>query len=171
MTPKNSSEAIYRPCVGVALINRDGLVFIGRRRNKAPVDPAAQKFEWQMPQGGIDAGETPAAAVLRELREETGVTSVSPLAEIADWLRYDLPTDISRKSWRGRFRGQTQKWFALRFEGDDAEVEIHHPPDGLKPEFDDWRWEKMANLPDLVIPFKRPVYEAVVAEFARFSQR
>ena len=163
------SKPIYRPCVGIMLLNRDGLVFIGRRKNKALVEHVAEGHEWQMPQGGIDDGEEPYPAALRELREETGVTSVSLLAESPDWYAYDIPADIVGQAWKGRYTGQRQKWFALRFEGDESEIEIHHPPGGHHAEFDQWRWEPMRNLPDLIIPFKRPVYEAVVKDFGRFA--
>ena len=158
---------LYRPCVGIALINRAGLVFVGRRRNKKQPEHVAPGHEWQMPQGGIDEGEDPYRAALRELWEETNVSSVSLIAEAPDWYSYDLPGDISKKSWRGRYQGQTQKWFALRFEGDDGEIDIDRPGAGKhRPEFDAWRWERMTALPDLIIPFKRPVYEKVVGVFA-----
>jgi 8-oxo-dGTP pyrophosphatase MutT (NUDIX family) len=122
--------------------------------------------------GGIDPGEDPWAACLRELHEETNVRSVSLLAEASDWYAYDLPNDVADKAWRGRYQGQRQKWFALRFEGQDDEIDIHTPGQGAhKPEFDAWRWEPMAHLPDLIIPFKRPVYEKVVADFAPFADR
>jgi putative (di)nucleoside polyphosphate hydrolase len=161
------NDQIYRPSVGAMLINRAGLVFIGRRKNKRLVEHVAEGHEWQMPQGGIDRGETPYDACLRELREETNVTSVSLIAEAPEWYVYDLPDDIARKSWRGRYRGQRQRWFALRFEGDDGEIDIATPGNGdYKPEFDAWRWEHIQRLPDLIIPFKRPVYEKVVADFA-----
>ena len=162
----------YRPCVGIALINRAGLVFIGRRRNKKQPEHVAPGHEWQMPQGGIDEGEAPYRAALRELWEETNVSSVSLIAEAPDWYSYDLPGDVSKKAWRGRYQGQTQKWFAFRFEGADDEIDIDRPGGGRhKPEFDAWRWEPMANLPDLIIPFKRPVYERVVAAFAGHAAR
>ena len=164
-------QPVYRPCVGVMLINHAGLVFIGRRRNKRLVEHVAPGHEWQMPQGGIDPGEDPYTACLRELREETNVTSISYIAEARDWYSYDLPVDVAQKSWRGRFQGQRQKWFALRFEGEDAEIDISAPGGGThKPEFDAWRWERMAVLPDLIIPFKRPVYEKVVVDFAAYGQ-
>ncbi len=156
----------YRPCVGVMLVNAQGLVFVGRRRNKRQPEHVAPGHEWQMPQGGIDAGETPYAAALRELHEETNVRSTEMIGEAPDWYSYDLPTSIIKKSWRGGYRGQTQKWFALRFTGDDSEIDIHDPGPGYKPEFDGWRWERIERLPDLIIPFKRPVYEQVVRIFA-----
>jgi putative (di)nucleoside polyphosphate hydrolase len=158
----------YRPCVGVMLLNAAGLVFIGRRRPKSPRDRVNARFEWQMPQGGIDPGETPEAAALRELYEETNVKSVAKLAEIGSWLNYDLPPDAGNR-WQGKYVGQTQKWFALRFTGAESEIDIARPAGGAhEPEFDAWRWERAERLPDLIVPFKRPVYERVVAEFTAF---
>src|SRR6476661_2341757 len=162
-------EKKYRPCVGVMLINAEGLVFVGRRRNKKLREHVAPGHEWQMPQGGVDEGEDAYAAAMRELAEETNVTSVTLLAEASDWFAYDLPDDIAREAWKGRYCGQTQKWFALRFTGDEREIDIEHPAGGHKPEFDAWRWAPMADLPGLIIPFKRPVYERVVAEFSRLA--
>lgn len=159
-------QAPYRPCVGVMLINVRGLVFVGRRRNKRQPEHVAPGHEWQMPQGGIDPGEQPYAAALRELREETNVRSVELIAEAPDWYSYDLPQDVAKKAWRGGYRGQTQKWFALRFTGHESEIDIHDPGPGHKPEFDAWRWEDVSRLPELIIPFKRQVYENVVAAFA-----
>jgi len=150
----------------VMLVNAQGLVFIGRRRNKRQPEHVAPGHEWQMPQGGIDPGEQPYAAALRELREETNVRSVELIAEAPDWYSYDLPQDVAKKAWRGGYRGQTQKWFALRFTGDESEIDIHDPGPGHKPEFDAWRWEDVARLPELIIPFKRQVYEQVVAALA-----
>lgn len=161
-------EAAYRPCVGIALFDRRGHVLVGRRRGV----PEPYDHAWQMPQGGIDAGETPYAAALRELYEETNVAarSVTRLAETADWLSYDLPPEIVKKSWRGRYRGQTQKWVALGFTGDESEIDIARPGGGrCRPEFDAWRWEPLHETPALVVPFKRHVYDLVVAEFAPFS--
>jgi len=157
----------YRPCVGLTVFNKDGLAFIGRRiEGPEHIDNI---HVWQMPQGGIDPGEDPWPAALRELREETNISSVDRLAEIADWLTYDIPPEIAGQAWKGRYRGQTQKWFALRFTGDDREIDIAYPAGGHEPEFVEWRWEKLPNLPDLVVPFKRNVYERVVAEFSKFA--
>ncbi len=158
----------YRPCVGAMLINSAGLVFIGRRKNKRLAEHVDETHEWQMPQGGIDRDEAPIDACLRELQEETNVRSVTVLAEARDWYAYDLPQHVARKSYRGRYKGQRQKWFALRFDGDEAEIDID-APGGHKPEFDAWRWERMERLPELIIPFKRAVYERVVADFAAFA--
>ena len=140
-------------------------MFVGRRRNRRMSDASMAGHEWQMPQGGIDLGEMPRAAALRELREETSISRVSFLAEAPHWLTYDLP-DLTRRTWKGRYKGQTQKWFAFRFEGDEREIDILNPAGGHRPEFDDWRWEALENLPDLIIPFKRDVYEEVVKVFA-----
>jgi putative (di)nucleoside polyphosphate hydrolase len=165
-----SREALpYRPCVGVMLINRNGRVFIGDRRKDSTPEHVSNGYSWQMPQGGIDDGEKLLDAALRELREETGVTSVSLLAEAPEWYSYDLPEPIIKGAWRGRYRGQIQKWFALRFEGQDDEINILHPADGHKAEFEAWRWESIDQIPDLIIPFKRPVYDKVVAAFRHLA--
>lgn len=163
------SQPVYRPCVGVMLINPAGLVFVGRRRNRRLVEHVAPGHEWQMPQGGIDGGEDPLAAARRELREETNVSSIRLLAEAPAWYTYDLPPDIYQKAWKGRYQGQRQKWFAFRFEGDEREIDIQKPAGGHKPEFDAWRWETMANLPALIIPFKRGVYEQVLGVFGHLG--
>ena len=153
----------YRACIGALVLNRDGLVFVGRRINGPEHVDALHS--WQMPQGGIDAGEEPWPAALRELYEETNIRSVEKAGEIAEWLSYDIPPEIVGEAWDGRYRGQTQKWFAMRFTGEDSEIDIA-APGGHKPEFAEWRWERMERLPELIIPFKRRVYERVVREFA-----
>jgi putative (di)nucleoside polyphosphate hydrolase len=159
----------YRPCVGVVLFNRDGLAFIGRRA-QATAEHGAGDTAWQMPQGGIDPGEDPLSAAKRELYEETNVRSASLLAEAPEWFAYDLPRDVAGQAWKGKYRGQTQKWFAFRFEGVESEIDVAHPADGHhKAEFDIWRWEKLAALPGLIIPFKRGVYERVAETFAAFA--
>jgi putative (di)nucleoside polyphosphate hydrolase len=148
------------------VLNRNGLVFIGRRTD-GPEHVDATHV-WQMPQGGIDEDEDSYAAALRELYEETSIRSVQKLGEIAGWLTYDLPGDVAKKAWGGKYRGQKQKWYALRFTGKESEINIDDPGGGHKPEFVEWRWVQMRELPDLVIPFKRGTYERVVKEFERF---
>ena len=160
------SKLPYRPCVGIALFNVKGRVWVGNRSDK-DAEGEGEGHWWQMPQGGLDEGEDPYRAALRELYEETSVRRVGLLKEAPGWLKYDLPLDLVGKSWDGRYRGQKQKWFALRFEGKATEIDVLHPGGGKhKPEFSTWRWEKLARLPELVVPFKRKVYEAVVAAFA-----
>lgn len=151
----------YRPNVGLAVFSRAGHVFVGRRVNgRGP-------FQWQMPQGGVDSGESPEAAALRELEEEIGVSPklVDILEETDDWLYYDFPTDL-RKRLPGPYLGQRQKWFALRFRGSDSDVRL----DQHTPEFDAWRWAELAETPGLIVPFKRPVYEAVAQRFGRWTE-
>jgi putative (di)nucleoside polyphosphate hydrolase len=157
----------YRPCVGIAVFNRAGLVFIGRRIDGP--EHVDLTHAWQMPQGGIDTGEEPWPAALRELREETNIRSVERLGEVAEWLTYDIPRDLVGQAWKGRYRGQTQKWFAARFVGAESEIDVAHPDGGHEAEFSTWRWEPLQNLPELIVPFKRPIYERVVQEFARFA--
>lgn len=164
MTPTEFERLPYRPCVGICLINRHGLVWVGRRADEGLVEHVAPGHEWQMPQGGIDPGEDPLEAARRELWEETNVRSASLLAEAPDWYTYDIPRDVVGARWRHKWRGQTQKWFAFRFDGDDGEIDIANPPAGER-EFAEWRWEKIERLPELIIPFKRRVYEQVVVAF------
>lgn len=158
----------YRPCAGIMLLNREGLVFIGRRIALAAdhVPPHA----WQMPQGGIDEGEDPYDAALRELREETNVVSATLLVTAPDWYCYDVPGGMIRKGGKA-YKGQRQKWFAMRFDGADSEIDIEHPAGGVHAEFDAWRWERLDRLPDLVVPFKRPIYEKVVEVFRPLIER
>ncbi|MCQ0093911.1 RNA pyrophosphohydrolase [Roseovarius sp. M141] len=157
MTPEQIALLPYRPCVGVMLVNRDGHVFVGQRIDTK--EPA-----WQMPQGGIDPGEDARAAAVRELAEETGVTPdlVRIEAETAGWVRYDLPHDLVARMWKGRYRGQEQKWFLARFRGDDSQINILT----AHPEFSHWCWLSPADLPRHIVPFKRAVYTAVLEEFA-----
>jgi putative (di)nucleoside polyphosphate hydrolase len=158
---KDKDILAYRPCVGIMLINNAGLVWIGRRFDKQNEEGIGHW--WQMPQGGIDAGEDPRLAARRELAEETAVTSAELIAESNAWYDYDLPEHLIGKSWKGKYRGQTQKWFALRFLGEDSEVNLKPP--GHSQEFDRWRWAPMDEVVELIVPFKRGVYEKVIAEF------
>ncbi|WP_207779297.1 RNA pyrophosphohydrolase [Zavarzinia aquatilis] len=145
----------YRPCVGIMLINPAGLVFVGQR-----IDNLVEA--WQMPQGGIDDGEEPQTAAMRELGEEIGTEKAEIIAESAGWLNYDLPLELIPKVWKGRYRGQRQKWYAMRFLGTDADINIATS----HPEFAAWRWVEHHQLPDLIVPFKRDLYQEIVAEFA-----
>jgi len=156
----------YRRAVGMLLFNRDGLVWVGRRVPKWEGD--GSQFLWQMPQGGIDRGESLRDAALRELDEEIGTRQVEILAESKQWLSYDLPAEAIGVAFKGKYRGQTLKWFAMRFLGRDADIDIAERK-GHKIEFDDWRWVALDQVPELVVPFKRAVYEAVVEEFASLA--
>jgi putative (di)nucleoside polyphosphate hydrolase len=152
------SHLPYRRGVGMMLFNARGEVFVAKR-----IDTISDA--WQMPQGGIDDGELPAAAAARELKEEIGTDNATMLAESADWYRYDLPADLVPKIWKGRYRGQEQKWFALRLNGDDSAINIATE----HPEFCEWKWVAIDTLPDLIVPFKRDLYAALVAEFKQFA--
>ena len=162
----SGGERLYRPCVGLALFNAAGRVFVGRRRLGA----GNLRHAWQMPQGGIDPGESPFDAALRELYEETNVRSVSLLAETPDWLSYDIPTPLAGLAWKGRYVGQRQKWFDFRFTGEESEIDVERPGGGIhKPEFGSWRWERLERVPALIVPFKRAVYKEVAGQFSRFA--
>ncbi len=167
--PVKADDLPYRPCVGIMVLNRQGLVWAGRRIpiGNSEYDGSAQL--WQMPQGGIDKGEDPLKAAYRELHEETGMTTVSLLAEAPDWINYDLPAHLMGIGLKGKYRGQTQRWFAFRFEGAESEIAINPPPGGHEPEFDEWAWKPMHELPGLIVAFKRGVYEEVVAAFAHLA--
>jgi putative (di)nucleoside polyphosphate hydrolase len=155
--PVDPAALPYRPCAGIMLLNRDGQVFVGQR-----LDNMVEA--WQMPQGGIDPGEDARTAAIRELGEETGIAPdrVTLLAEAPDELFYDLPPEMVGKIWKGKYRGQRQRWFLFRFDGEDGDVRI----DTAHPEFRAWRWADPADLPDLIVPFKRALYRDVLAAFA-----
>jgi putative (di)nucleoside polyphosphate hydrolase len=155
------AEALgYRPGVGIMLLSRRGEVFVAHRIDM-PGMPA-----WQMPQGGIDPGETPSVAALRELREEIGTDKAEILAESRAWLRYDVPPDIADAIWAGRYRGQQQKWFAMRFTGYDGDIDLAT----VQPEFDAWQWAPPEQLPELIVPFKRQLYIDVLTEFREYCR-
>lgn len=159
----------YRPCVGVMILNRAGLVWAGRRISGGNSEYDGSPQLWQMPQGGIDKGEDPLDAAYRELYEETGMKTVTLLAEAKNWINYDLPPQLIGIGLRGKFRGQTQRWFAFRFDGDESEIAINPPPGGHEAEFDAWEWKPMQDLPGLIVAFKRAVYDQVVAEFQHLA--
>lgn len=154
----------YRPNVGAVLFDMLGRVFVARRADlpNAEGSPGG----WQLPQGGIDEGEEPRGAVLRELAEEIGTARAEIIGEHPDWLTYDLPAHLVGKALGGRYRGQRQKWFALRFVGTDADIRLDRDP---HPEFDAWRWAELPELPALAVDFKRPIYEILARSFARFA--
>ncbi|WP_300377585.1 RNA pyrophosphohydrolase [Henriciella sp.] len=161
-TTTTRDPSLYRPNVGLALFSGAGHVFLGRRIN------GRGAFQWQMPQGGIDDGEEPATAALRELEEEVGVSSklVEIMEETEDWLHYDFPAEVKRRM-PGAFIGQRQKWFALRFKGSDSDIRL----DKHTPEFDAWRWARLSEAPGLIVPFKRPIYSEVAQRFAKWSDK
>ena len=159
----------YRDCVGVAVFNREGRVFIGRRKAEGdPESSAALGAPWQMPQGGIDKGESAIDAAWRELYEETSIRTADLITEAPDWVYYDLPDEALGIALKGKYRGQRQRWFAFRFTGEESEIDVETPGGGAHPaEFDKWRWEELERLPDLIVPFKRDAYLEVVKAFAK----
>lgn len=159
----------YRPNVGIMVLNAEGKVWIGHRAETIGTEYESQAQLWQMPQGGIDEGEDAERAARRELYEETGMSSLEPLDRTEDWIKYDFPAGLTKKISE-KYRGQKQKWFVYRFIGNQDEIRIAPPPDGHKAEFDDWRWEEMDRLTDLIVPFKRTVYEQVVARFKHWAK-
>jgi putative (di)nucleoside polyphosphate hydrolase len=159
MTPAELDRLPYRRGVGIMLLNALGEVFVAQRIDM-PSDA------WQMPQGGIDEGETPEAAAWREMEEEIGTRSAKLLAESRSWHRYDLPAELVPKLWQGRYRGQEQKWFAFRFTGRDSDIAI----DSAHAEFSAWKWTPMAVLPQLIVPFKRRLYSELIAEFGPLTE-
>ena len=161
-----ASELPYRPNVGAVLFNADGLVFVARRADFPNAEGPAGG--WQLPQGGIDADEDPRGAVLRELAEEIGTDRAEIIGEHSEWLTYDLPPDLLGVALGGKYRGQRQRWYALRFTGTDADIRLDADP---HPEFDAWRWAKLADLPSLAVPFKYAIYVVLAASFARFAAR
>ncbi|MDB5413401.1 MAG: pyrophosphohydrolase [Rubritepida sp.] len=154
----------YRPNVGAVLFNADGLILVARRADMPNAEGAAGG--WQLPQGGVDSGEDLRAAVLRELEEEVGTAKAEIIAEHPEWLTYDLPPELLGKAFKGKYRGQTQKWFALRFLGTDADIRLDLDP---HPEFDAWRWATLAELPAMAVPFKRAIYERLAVDFAAYA--
>ena len=160
----------YRPNVGIALFNAEGRVLIAHRFKDDGPEIVMPGLDWQMPQGGIDPDEDPRLAAERELYEETGVTSIAYLGEMPEWLTYDFPSYVGPTDHRlAKFRGQRQKWFAYRFLGNESEIIVADTRNDQVPEFDAWRWERLRRVPNLVVPFRRDVYEQVVKEFSRFS--
>ena len=156
MTDHPRDRLPYRQCAGIVLFNREGNVFVGKRLDQTG-------SAWQLPQGGIEKEEPPRTAALRELEEETGASSVTVLAEASKWLTYELPDELTGKVWNGKYRGQIQKWFAMQFTGDEGEI---NPTNVKNPEFSNWRWARLNDLPLIAVPFKRHIYEAIAAEFS-----
>jgi putative (di)nucleoside polyphosphate hydrolase len=159
----------YRPCVGVMVLNGEGKVWVGSRMKEGNTEYSGDPLLWQMPQGGLDKGEEPLDGALRELYEETGMRSVSLIEEAPDWITYDLPDHMMGIGLRGKFRGQKQRWFAFRFTGAESEIQINPPPQGNTAEFSDWKWADMADLPEMIVAFKRDAYRQIVATFAHLA--
>lgn len=168
--PVDPESLPYRPCVGIMVLNREGLVWVGHRVAEPNGEMAGSSQLWQMPQGGIDKGEDPLPAAKRELYEETGMENVELIEEAPRWINYDLPSHLVGIVWKGKYRGQTQKWFAFRFHGDPHEIRVNPPPGGHAAEFDGWDWRRMDELSGLVVPFKKPVYDEVVAIFRHLAR-
>ncbi|UNE54525.1 RNA pyrophosphohydrolase [Bartonella machadoae] len=161
-----SLEALpYRRCVGIAVFNHAGKVWVGRRLMTSDHPIAEMPHRWQLPQGGIDENEEPLDAACRELYEETGIRSVKLIKEAKNWFTYDFPQELVGCKLSNRYRGQIQKWFAFQFTGDLSEIMTNPPPDGHKAEFDQWKWIDLETLPSIVISFKKHVYRKVVNEF------
>lgn len=159
----------YRDCAGVVVFNREGKVFVGQRKADKK---KTSEYAWQFPQGGIDEGEEPVDAALRELYEETSISSISILTAAPNWILYDLPMEILGKALKGRYRGQRQKWFAVLFEGEESEIDVLAPAEGTHPaEFSSWKWVGLETVPDLIVPFKRDAYKAIVAAFSDIPQQ
>lgn len=153
----------YRDCVGIVVFNRRGEAFIGQR---AAGKSGALDYSWQFPQGGIDKGEEPIDAAIRELYEETSIQTISLLTAAPDWILYDLPDELLGLALKGKYRGQRQKWFAVLLEGDEREIDVLNPAGGAHPaEFVDWRWEQLNRVIDLIVPFKRDAYQQVIDAF------
>ncbi|MEM7570212.1 MAG: RNA pyrophosphohydrolase [Pseudomonadota bacterium] len=151
--PRHAQFA-YRPCVGIMLFNASGHVFVGQR-----IDQMVEA--WQMPQGGVDPGEAPRDAAFRELKEEIGTNTASIVSETVDWLAYDLPPHLQGKIWKGKYRGQIQKWYLMRFDGTDSDVNI----ETAHPEFRAWRWSRLETLVAMAVPFKQGIYSEIVRRF------
>jgi putative (di)nucleoside polyphosphate hydrolase len=164
-----TAEPLYRPNVGIALFNREGLVLIARRLRDDGPEIIAPGHEWQMPQGGIDPGEDLLAAAKRELWEETSVTSAEVLGQTSEWVSYDFPPYAGPPHRLSPFRGQRQQWVAFRFTGEESGIDVAGIRGGADPEFSEWRWESVLRLPELVVPFKRAVYEHVGRAFQSFA--
>jgi putative (di)nucleoside polyphosphate hydrolase len=154
-----SASLPYRPCVGIMLLGKDRKVFVAQR-----IEQVVEA--WQMPQGGIDEGEAPAIAAMRELEEEIGTGHARITAESRDWLTYDLPPELIGIAWKGKYRGQRMKWFAMDFLGADSDIDLNT----AHPEFHQWRWEEMRKLPDVIVPFKRDMYAQLVEEFGHLAR-
>lgn len=167
--PADPGTLPYRPCVGMVVLNGDNLVWVGHRIAEPGTEMEGSSHLWQLPQGGIDKGEDPLPAAKRELFEETGMESVELVAEASGWIKYDLPSHLVGVAWKGKYRGQKQKWFAFRFRGKPSEIGINPPPGGHKAEFDGWDWRRMEELPDIVVPFKKKVYDEVVTAFRHLA--